>query len=101
MTDESIIAKCAELGGKSVPDCLCEECLNEHGINFLESRDAIIPVIDKQGTIAQIQFMDFLQEQLNISYQDMLGQTECLACVLATPRQLCIALLKATGNYHD
>ncbi len=71
--------------------------------NYLTSRDAIIPVIEKQGMIPRVQLVDFVSEELfeHCDGSNQMSQTDMAVMLCATPRQLCIALLKATGKYHD
>lgn len=56
---------------------------------YLTSRDAIVPVVEKQPPHVQYQVHKFLGE-LEIRYR-----------WLATPRQLCEALIRATGKWVD
>jgi len=63
---------------------------------YLHSRDAIIPVIEKQGPEAIKAIVGWLTPS-DMSYSlDEIGQV-----LLSTPRQLCIALLKATKNWKE
>jgi hypothetical protein len=68
---------------------------------YLTSRDAIVPVIEKQPKSVQVNTSILLEE---IVYRG----TDCHLClltsilmVLATPSQLCEALLRATGTWKD
>lgn len=67
--------------------------------NYLTSRDAIIPVIEKQykGNTQPTSFMETLWVSLNeqSNFFDEHGHTGML---FSTPKQLCIAFLKAMGN---
>lgn len=56
--------------------------------DYLISRDAIIPVIEKQPQV--------IQYRTNTEFQDLDVELK----FLATPKQLCIALLKATGGFE-
>lgn len=65
--------------------------------DYLTSRDAIVPVIEKQTTIVQLHICDEIYRTLpsNRIYQ---SPTKIL---LATPPQLAEALLRATGKWKD
>lgn len=90
MKDQDIIKAISELAGDKLPECNCSDCLGSE-YNYLTSRDAIVPVIEKQSArvcceIAQ-QFID----------EHKSTQALMLNLLLATPRQLCEALLRATN----
>lgn len=96
--------KFKQLMGRN-PDNLGElKCL----LHYLTSRDAIIPVIEKCGMKGVrgdcYYFGERLIEELSLSYTvkqpcDVFYLAESI--VQATPKQLCIALLKATGKWKD
>ncbi len=75
------------------------------GLNYTTSRDAIIPVIEKVLNSAHLtdQFLVELCVQVgtpHMSCGDAFWKIRCpTLLVLATPRQLCIALAKATGRW--
>ena len=100
MTDAEIIKVVAELDGKRTwvtidamdhpvpkpywwqhPDC----------DKYLTSYDAIVPVIEKQDEWAQRHFIEALQ--------DTTEEISVIKLFLATPRQLCEALLKSVGKW--
>lgn len=94
MTDQQLIIAVAKLDGKltsSVNEnntCFCEECVAEKELNYLTSRDAIIPVIEKQSDT--VQYNTLLQLSV-VAYK----------VIVQSPRALSIALVKATGNWEE
>lgn len=100
MTDNEITIEVAKLDGRKVEAFgegelsvvkggWLEKVLRDAGMpNYLTSRDAIIPVVEKQNWRVHFSII----EQLQCGFK---GDGR-LACLFATPRQLCIALLKAT-----
>lgn len=81
----------------------------ENAKDYLTSRDAIVPVIEGLR-LAPTQAKVFLAEILNetnnelslaIGFWDRRNPYDLLRLLLATPRQLCIALLKATGKWKE
>jgi len=88
MTDEQII-KALQEGGLNEPEA--RQCLI--------SRDAIVPVIGKRINRYELQhaFNYALYDLLPVKTAEGNGFTYVMA-VLATPRELCIALLKATDS---
>lgn len=119
MTDQEIIIEVAKLDGwiyHPAQDVYQKEfsdrtrhvstpLVEKHLGSYLTSRDAIIPVIEKQGLGIKYTLGWKLSEELNfdeesLSDVDNLGYrfTDILC---ATPRQLCIALLKASGNWKE
>ena len=123
MTDNEIIIEAARLDGKNVrlkhgptfkgTDFHPTEIwvIQRHGpddeilwtpTSYLTSRDAIVPVIEK-CCIAEpqkVRFMVCLE-----GFENIKGQHEQAWAfnkyIKATPRQLCIALLKATGKWKE
>lgn len=85
-------------------DQLCEKQLAIP--DYLTSRDAIIPVI-KNGMILHgdtaLPFCEVLNELVfQLPYRSPMSVIDAGRLFLhATPRQLCIALLKATGKWRD
>lgn len=77
--------------------------LDEHGNpirkfkDYLESRDAIIPVIEKQSKDIQHHIIR-LAIQYNPTKHDACYFIDIL---IITAKQLCIALLKATGKWEE
>jgi len=70
-----------------------------HGVPpYLSSRDAIVPVIEKQGHETKIDVINKLAEMLGID-SDWSEQGASLAILEASPSQLCEALLRATGKW--
>lgn len=116
MTDTEIIKAVAELDGgtnfrQSTPwECwdepprIREVCSRDGKVievpNYLTSRDAIIPVIEKQKNNIKIVFSVALSEVTNALDCETLAE-EQLRMILATPRQLCEALLRATGKWKE
>lgn len=121
MSDEEIILAVAKLDG-------WEEVLNESAwVNlmphlshkkfwrgqveqrlskYLTSRDAIIPVIEKccsKDKYDKGNFIQTIRNEREKEYQNLISDYWHIFDVVlcATPRQLCIALLKATGNWKD
>ena len=90
MTDEQITIEVAKLDG-----------VNQLGDNFIEhkpyltSRDAIIPVIEKHWR--KVGSESWAEWQMR--FYDGIIPHNLNSILFATPRQLCIALLKATGHY--
>lgn len=66
---------------------------------YLTSRDAIVPVIEKQITTEE------LMEKFGmclISHNPKMTTVEFFKVVMfSTPRKLCVALLKAIGNFKE
>ena len=117
MTDNEIIIEVAKLDGwEYFPDghnyhCATPEhhkwfntedgCCYSEPRRYLTSHDAIVPVIEKQIKTKDKYpnelwdcFFEFLDEQDH-------GGFMTDSYLFATPRQLCIALLKATGKWID
>ncbi len=119
MTDQELIIEVAKLDGWEQRECFEQSFSDPMGQvsvglrwcrgstiarrlpDYLESRDAIVPVIEKQGPIARVQLIDFLCEYKFEHYDggDQMSQSDAAELIISTPRQLCIALLKATGKY--
>lgn len=116
MTDQSIIIAVAKLDGftqlDSMPNPMfalevCEyeaACCHTRASEFeyLTSRDAIIPVIEKRITNPEIEkvFNYALYDLLPKEVTEVNAMTYVMA-VKATAKQLCIALLKATGKWME
>lgn len=111
MTDQQLIIAVAKLDGKltsSVNEnntCFCEECVAEKGLNYLTSHDAIIPVIEKQSEEIQAHVWFWIVSkyipQLR-SLNDVVAINLLPAIIRkATPKQLSIALVKATGKWEE
>lgn len=60
-------------------------------------RDAIIGVIMKQTRAIQIHVIHHLHKQVCIQHDDGWTTEDIVEMLLATPRQLCVALLNARG----
>lgn len=75
---------------------------NQTNIPYLTSRDAIVPVVEKCITNPDIEhtFNYALYDSLPKEDWDKNAMTYVMA-VKATARQLCIALLKATGKWKE
>ena len=108
MTDQEIIIEIAELDGWTCGDSNPQQIdtvwvkgtnkIGEYlsGFNFLNSRDAIVPVIlswiGEDGVNGSV-FVTRLASVIDgFKYQHLIG-------LIATPRQLCEALLRATGKW--
>jgi hypothetical protein len=105
MKPKDQIKAIAELDGRYVDgittDGDCYETIPQRGspdddievFRYLTSRDAIVPVIEKQGweMIAYIMLELFNKER----------NPDLRYSCLATPSQLCEALLRATGKWVD
>ena len=63
--------------------------------DYLTSRDAIIPVIDKQGWETKRRIGRQLREDFRLQDDDEIP----VLILCRTPRQLCEALLRATGKW--
>ncbi len=115
MTDQEIIIEVAKLDGFEDLDYLKKQTSDLarfwHGAkegenkwtelpNYITSRDAIVPAIEKNCKTWDLQdkFLVALNEQIVATEHSSEGDIQWLT-ILATPRQLCIALLKATGKY--
>lgn len=124
MTDEQIIIAVAKLDGflsvqfiNSGPWKVMGDKIHIHGHgntivpDYLTSRDAIIPVIEKAfSKITCHSFFDTLGIECAKDTADVDGQYEYQGdgsyyeqwlIFKATPRQLSIALVKATGNWIE
>jgi hypothetical protein len=81
----------------------------EHLPNYLTSRDAIVPVIEKQRTYNQFFFCDFQKELVKVvqgrepdwNKLDYPTSISAFESIVATPRQLCKALLRSTNKRKD
>lgn len=110
MKDEEIIKAVAELDGwektpagfwKKPPGSLLQRSLPP----YLTSRGTIVPVIEKQwknlgsNSFDGNKFSDYLRK--------LVDEKECctthttMRVLLATPRQICEALLRATGRWKE
>lgn len=105
MTDEQIIVEIGRLNGLD-PDAQ-GYILNPNRIEgqfnttfikpcYLTSRDAIVPVLEKQTEEVLDHIEALLYYLVDTKYQT---EEHINSILLATPRQLCIALLKATGKF--
>ena len=117
MTDEQIVIEVAKLDGftfqygvhvdRNNSGKLC--CSDQHGStihvpDYLTSRDAIVPVIEKWANKNMVDFSNFvccLRHELKLDSEFELVTADIWFCLTATPRQLCIALLRATGKYKE
>ena len=102
MTDEDIIKACAEVDGRTAcygfmgfmrePCMRCGRSVDEHreDDNFLESYDAIIPLIQKQSRDIRLTFTRLMMSGYGAYIQ-----------LDATPRQLATALVKALGKWKE
>lgn len=73
--------------------------LPKYNAQYLTSRNAIIPVIGKLDETTQEHICVALCAELKISEHERLIFGAKMIC--ASPRQLCIALLKATNKWKD
>lgn len=98
MSDDEILIEVAKLDGKEYHKPTEEEVKRgsyyQYEPDYLNSRDAIMPVIEKQPTLTQHYILDILAEMVYMRHKNT-----CLGVLFATPRQLCLALLKATGRF--
>ncbi len=119
MTDQEIIIEVAKLDGKEGTANLCMEICREQktdryyesmGVDYLVSRDAIVPVIEKQDEDIRTQFFYELMTIHNLNRPREYNSTmmewttthlQFSEVILSSSRQLCIALLKATGKYVE
>lgn len=108
MTDNEITIAVAKLDGFEV-DFRGDERLNPwirkdktigalNSLEYLTSRDAIIPVIEKNIKQPNT-FCDFLLKEISGIIVAIHGDCEAFHMLIATPKQLCVALLKATGKW--
>src|SRR5688572_30251209 len=74
----------------------CAYCNQTATKDYLHSRDAIIPVIEKQDYHAQIQMIELLTPSCN----DW-SPKACVTVMIASAPQLCEALLRATGKWTE
>ena len=116
MTDTEQIKAIAELDGWTLQEVTInshveasykdtmwtkEGCMAGGVPNYLTSRDAIIPVIEKlysKNDYEAGKFIDVLA--VIIGHEHNLG-THCIGLVISTPKQLCEALLRATNKWYD
>lgn len=98
MTNNDLIIAVAKLDDPA--QCLCFEvgCPAWKYKDCLTSRDAIIPVIEKLCDTRDRQeaFIEHL-----IAIEEPLGRLRWFDTLTTAPKQLTIALVKATGNYHE
>lgn len=116
MQDQEIIIEVARLDNKEVrynKDALVWEILknghwylwqewyNEPDVDYTESRDAIIPVIRKVLTTSElkVKFLNALRSLVEARLKRATSDFDLL--VESTERELCIALLKATGKWKE
>jgi hypothetical protein len=114
MTDDEIIIEVAKLDGWTFGDRVTDKKTGiswdvyrkgeQHGSiyvgtlpKYLTSRDAIMPVIEKQENHVKVDLVHQLDDGLFNNWQP----SQVVAVLLSTPRQLCIALLKATGKWRE
>src|SRR5690349_24709405 len=115
MTDTEIIIEVAKLDGWKYPkdeeandwtwisneDTKRHDCLLGQLKCYLTSRDAIIPVIEKQLTDDPMVEDRFLTK-FNAAVRSLKpNNKQMMLSIFLTPRQLCIALLKATGRWKE
>lgn len=65
---------------------------------YLTSRDAIIPVVEKQPVEIK---RKIAHEFYGVPKVGGFIEDDYIACLLAPARRICIALLKATGTFKD
>lgn len=103
MTPNAQIKAIAELDGreyhKSTEAEIATGSYYQYEPNYLHSRDAIIPVIEKQSHRIKTNFVMFLWCSLCIKHDDAWQTDDIIAIYFATPSQLSEALLRATGNW--
>ena len=105
MKDHDIIKAIAELDGVPTPHKPTEDEIKSGSYYqfepaYLTSRDAIIPVIEKQDSVIQGQFTAQLNGIVN-NTKDIWVLNNCYNLIVATPPQLYEALLRATGKWKD
>ena len=68
---------------------------------YLESRDAIVPVIEKLTYIGKTQVVDFLCDLMLEGYDgsDYVKQSDVPLLLCASPAVICEALLRSTGRW--
>lgn len=113
MNDTEIIIEVAKLAFGEEPDQHFGGKLHFHGtgqgvtyideFQYLTSRDAIVPVIEKNNHIAMsiIHELDKLRDESNQNLDIPSCGLEWWLLCKSTPRQLCIALLKATDKWRE
>lgn len=114
MNDNQILIEVAKLDGWTKCACGDEHCGAwfppgggdaELGVSslYLTSRDAIIPLLVKLGQKEKVLFLNDLRELVGENKPRNKAGTPIVSdfdLIVATPRQLCIALLKATGKFR-
>lgn len=117
MTDNEIIIAVAKLDGWTGVQYNSSESFSTSGIigifpssntgrfeivpPYLTSRDAIIPVIKKhRGYHGRIAWSLCISNE-NADEKESWTIEDCITILTATPKQLCIALLKATGKWEE
>ena len=102
MKDQKIIKAIAELDGwnhwfngwNKLDDNTPPLTLSQNLPPYLTSRDAIVPVIEKQD--------EQVQEEIAMCCRESFGDPFTDRCMmLITPRQLCEELLRATGKRKE
>ena len=68
--------------------------------NYLQSYDAILPLIQKQTKENMERFLDFTFE-LYYEKTQATKPNQCVTVLELTPSQLCEALLRATGKWIE
>ena len=110
MTDQDIIRAVAELDGQLVPHTPTEAERNSGSYyqwepNYLSSRDVIIGVIEKTNCHLRNDFIAHLWKiagnEPSVIFWTEYNLRGFYAVIVATPRQLCEALLRATGKWKE
>jgi hypothetical protein len=115
MIDKEILIELAKLSGWSVwnngnplnPESIWEkvgsglEPMRTDDFQYLESYDSILRLVIKQSDTVKIHIIHHLFEQTCIKHDDSWQTSDIVAMLSASPRQLCIALLKAVGKWKD
>lgn len=103
MSDEELLIEVAKLDGKEYHKPTEEEVKRgsyyQYEPDYLTSRDAVVPVIEKQFS-NDTQRSDFICTLGDICRSENKNWW-AWTTLTATPRQLCLALLKATGRYKE
>lgn len=104
MTDQEKIKALAELDGNPVPDgkCLCQRCSLKNDWHYLTSYDAIVPLVRKLDPNLRNDFIAILWKicgnEPSVNFWTEYNFRGLFSLLVATPTQLCEALLIATGK---
>lgn len=99
MTEQDQIIEIAKLDGWNYEDhCLCQGCLELNNKSYLTSRDAIVPVIEKQSWPTKVAIAGII---CSLKTNSEVEYSPRVATMLATPSQLSEALLRATNKWKE